>query len=175
MFDSLISKSGLKKLAGERYFERGVNYFEGGAVVGLRLGTDGIAARVQGTEPCPYTVRFWVEKRRLQWGCACPLGVEGAFCKHLVATGLAWLAGDFTDYEPDIPEDFREIEEFLQGVGKDTLVETLSPRLAWDEGLFAEIVLAARAARHEGTAKPLARPDVGSGKRMRNGVPKARK
>lgn len=47
-FGGLISKSSLKELAGEKYFERGLDYFESGAVVYLRFGEDGISARIQG-------------------------------------------------------------------------------------------------------------------------------
>lgn len=65
-FGGLISKSSLKELAGEKYFERGLDYFESGAVVHLRFGEDGISARIQGTEPCPYAVRFWMEKQEMQ-------------------------------------------------------------------------------------------------------------
>ncbi|MBI4207052.1 MAG: hypothetical protein HY527_18675 [Betaproteobacteria bacterium] len=152
-FAGLISKSGLKKLAGERYFERGLDYFEGGAVVHLRLGEDGIFARVQGTEPCPYAVRFWLEKQELEWGCSCPLGIEGEFCKHLVAAGLAWLSGDLTRREPDIPEDLQTIQGFLEAIDKETLVELLTQRAVWDEYVLAELALAARASRHEDAEK----------------------
>ena len=103
-FAGAISKSSLRRLAGERYFERGADYFDGGAVVHLRSGEEWIAARVQGTETCPYAVRFWLEKQDLQWGCTCPLGLEGEFCKHLVATGLAWLSGEIIEHESKIPE-----------------------------------------------------------------------
>lgn len=147
-FAGLISRSSLKKLAGDKYFERGLRYFEGGAVVHLRFGADGISARVQGTEPCPYAVRFWLENQELQWGCACPLGVEGAFCKHLVATGLAWLSGDAIDDDPIAPEDLETIQDVLEAIDERTLMELLSRRAAWDESLLAELALAGRVSRN---------------------------
>ncbi len=153
-FAGLISESSLKKLAGEKYFERGLDYFEGGAVVHLSFGADGISARVQGTEPCPYAVRFWMEKQELQWGCACPLGAEGAFCKHLVATGLAWLSGDVIEDEPDISEELQTLRDFLETVDKQTLVELISRKAIWDESLVAELMLAARASRHKDVENP---------------------
>lgn len=87
-----IIRTALQKLAGDVYFKRGVDYHNAGTVVQLRIGDHGIAARMQGSEPVPYPVRFWHDEQKLQWGCACPLGDEGAFCKHLVAAGLAYLA-----------------------------------------------------------------------------------
>ena len=87
-----ITRAALKKLAGDVYFKRGVDYYNAGTVVQLRANRDGITARVQGSDPMPYLVRFWHEKQKLQWGCVCPPSDEGAFCKHLVTTGLAYLA-----------------------------------------------------------------------------------
>lgn len=149
-FARLLSRSVLEELAGERYFKRGLAYFRDGAVIQLRLGKDGISARVGGTEPCPYFVRFWIEEQKLQWGCACPLGSGGAFCKHLVATGLAWLSGKGqgikADFDPLTPEAIREM---LETAGERALAEIVRQRAAWDEGLLAELALASRASRHE--------------------------
>jgi len=165
-FAGLISKSSLKKLAGEKYFERGLGYFENDAVVHLRLGEDGISARVQGTEPCPYAVRFWTEKQELQWGCACPLGVEGAFCKHLVATGLAWLSGGIIESDAVTPEGLETIQDFLESIDEHTWTELLSQRALWDENLLAELALAARASRHEDKAEDTRRRNSAARKRQ---------
>ncbi len=143
-FTARITKASLKNLAGEKYFERGLDYFENDAVIYLHVGDDGIAARVQGTESMPYTVRFWLKKQELQWGCTCPLGIEGAFCKHIVATGLAWLAGDLIEDEPDIGEELQEIQVFLTTLDKQALVDLLSRQAVWDENLFEELRLAMR-------------------------------
>lgn len=147
-FAKLITRSSLKKLAGDKYFERGLDYFESGAVVHLDFGKDGISARVQGTEPCPYAVRFWLEEKELGWGCACPLGAEGAFCKHLVATRLAWLSGETIEDDRATPEDLEMIKDVLDAIDEQTLIELLSQRALWDESLAAELMLAARAHRH---------------------------
>jgi uncharacterized Zn finger protein len=168
MFASLISKAGLKKLAGEKYFELGLDYFENGAVVHLRLGENGIFARVQGTEACPYAVRFWIEKQELQWGCACPLGTEGAFCKHLVATGLAWLSGKTIADDAVAPEDLEAIRDFLEAIDEQTVLEILSQRAPWDESLLAELALAARASQHEDKTGDTRRRNSATSKRQTN-------
>ncbi len=161
-----MSRSSLKKLAGEKYFERGLDYFKNGAVVHLRLGEAGISARVHGTEACPYAVRLWMEKQELQWGCACPLGVEGAFCKHLVAAGLAWLSGKTIADDQVAPEDLETILDFLEAIDEQTVLEILSQRALWDESLLAELTLAARASRHEDKAKETRRTDSAARKRQ---------
>ena len=143
-FTAKITKAGLKKMAGEKYFERGLDYFENGTVIYLSVGDDAVTARVQGTESLPYTVRFWLKRQELQWGCTCPLGVEGAFCKHIVATGLAWLAGDLINDEPAVGEELQEIQAFLTTLDKQALVDLLSRQAVWDENLFEELRLAMR-------------------------------
>ena len=80
----------LLDLAGDRYFERGVDYFERGLVNSLAQYEERITAEVYGTET--YQVQLWLEHDELISRCTCPLGVEGLFCKHCVAVGLAWIA-----------------------------------------------------------------------------------
>lgn len=103
-----------------------------------------------------------------KWGCACPLGTEGAFCKHLVATGLAWLSGNIIDNELATPEDLETIQDFLEAIDEQTILEILSHRALWDEGLLAELALAARASRHEDKAKKTRRSDSAARKRQTN-------
>lgn len=142
-----ITRAGLKKLAGEKYFERGVEYFEAETVIRLAADDAGIHARVQGTEFYPYTSRLWLGKKELDWGCTCPLGVEGEFCKHLVATGLAWLAGAFTDDKPEYSEALDGLREHLKTLDKPALIELLWRHAASDEQLLEELMLATRATR----------------------------
>lgn len=150
---SLISEPGLKKLAGERYFARGLAYFRGGAIARLRADEDGIWARVVGTEP--YAVRLWLERRTLRWGCTCPLGIDGEFCKHLVATGLAWLSRTHQDYRARLTPELKEIRDFLKAADKEALADMVFERTIWDVSLTEELLLEARAraASSRGTPK----------------------
>ena len=141
-----ITRTALKKLAGDVYFERGVDYHDAGNVVQLYAGNDSITARVQGSELAPYQVRFWSEKQQLQWGCACPLGDEGSFCKHLVAVGLAYLADGEIDNEPDIDSGVtpEEIQELLKPLDRAALEDLIAQRAPWDEQMLAELRLLSR-------------------------------
>lgn len=79
----------LRRMAGARAFGRGEDYFSGGHV-GAVIEQDGaIAAKVQGTRP--YRVKLRRDGDALDYSCTCPVGQDGAFCKHGVAVGLAWL------------------------------------------------------------------------------------
>ena len=140
--DGLISESRLRKLAGERYFERGLKYFRGGTVARVRSSEDGIAARVIGTEP--YVARIWLAGGALRWGCSCPLGVEGAFCKHLVATGLAWRSGK-TGSAPEAVTELQLARDNLRAFDREALADLVADRAVWDEAFYEELLLAARA------------------------------
>jgi uncharacterized Zn finger protein len=48
-----------------------------------------VSAAVQGTRK--YKTRIWLENGRLRSACTCP---AGGFCKHLIATALAWNKGE---------------------------------------------------------------------------------
>lgn len=145
-----ITRAALKKLASDVYFKRGVDYYNAGTVVQLHAGDNGITARVQGSEPIPYLVRFWHKKQKLQWGCACPLGDEGAFCKHLVAVGLAYLAGDEIDRldnEPNDADALEKIQWSLKLLDRAALEDLITQQALWDERLLAELWLLGVAAR----------------------------
>lgn len=147
-----LTAGSLKKLAGETYWERGLKYYNAGTVTRLALNDNGITARVQGTADSPYLVRFWLKKNKLQWGCACPLGAGGEFCKHLVATGLTWIhegevsgpeeTGDDTASE-NRDESLPDLRAVLARIDRKTLAEMILHRAEWDDYLREEIYLMA--------------------------------
>ncbi len=79
----------LRRLAGARAFARGEEYFAGEQVGALVEQAGTVAAKVQGTRT--YRVKLWRNGGELDYACTCPVGQDGAFCKHGVAVGLAWL------------------------------------------------------------------------------------
>ena len=86
---NVVTRKALQVLAGGRYFGRGEVYFLEDRVRALRERKGVIQATVNGTHP--YKVRIWAEKGQLLATCDCPLGQGDVFCKHVVATGLAWI------------------------------------------------------------------------------------
>jgi len=96
-------------MAGPKYFERGEECCDAGAVRALETQDGVVSARVQGTHT--YKVRLRVESGQLNYECSCPLGEEGTFCKHAVAVGLTWLGqgkeGDSTRTSQVSLEDIR--------------------------------------------------------------------
>jgi uncharacterized Zn finger protein len=89
----VLDEATLEALAGQGSFARGEECAANGAVGRLELAGDVVLATVHGSHP--YRVRLGVSGssgRSLTFSCTCPIGVEGAFCKHCVAVGLCWLS-----------------------------------------------------------------------------------
>lgn len=91
----LLSLKQIKHLAGERSFQRGQDYRDGGHVRSLLVHGDALTATVSGTED--YNARLAAKDGVLQHRCSCPVGAQGAFCKHRVAAALAWLGARAVD------------------------------------------------------------------------------
>ena len=129
---SAIDESYLKRLAGDRYFERGYKYFAEGAVIRLVVKGEQVSAKVQGAHE--YRVKLWIEEKALRADCDCPVGMNGEFCKHCVAAGLSWLAhresGEIDTI--DTPGNV-DIRGYLMAQGKGKLVNLLLERAEEDE------------------------------------------
>jgi uncharacterized Zn finger protein len=128
------------ELAGETYFERGEGYHRGGHVYDLVEHAGVVVAKVAGTED--YRVRLWAEDG-LDFSCDCPLGVDGEFCKHCVAAGLAWLEGDFSEHAPGGPATMEDVQTYLEEQDKDLLVRIVMQQAMEDEGLRERLLLRA--------------------------------
>ena len=76
--------------------------------------------------------------RALEWSCTCPLGEERTFCKHAVATGLAWLAR-----EGGGGDDLAGVRAHLESESKESLVEIIAEQAANDPELRARLESAA--------------------------------
>jgi len=136
--DKSLTHDALVGLAGKRYFERGEGYHRGGHVYSLVEHDGVIVAKVAGTEE--YRVSLWAEDG-LAYSCDCPLGMDGAFCKHCVAVGLAWLEeGGEVSEEPVTMDDVRE---YLEGREKDELVGIVMEQAMEDERLRERLLLRA--------------------------------
>ncbi|MGI8894803.1 MAG: SWIM zinc finger family protein [Casimicrobiaceae bacterium] len=86
----VLTLHALERATDPRSFERGMSYFRSGAVERLDVDPTQVRAEVRGTQR--YRVRLAVTAEgKLDHACSCPIGVEGDFCKHAVAVGLAFL------------------------------------------------------------------------------------
>jgi len=142
----LIDRRTLRRMAGARAFERGEDYCAGGQVRALGEHEDVITAKVLGTRE--YRVKLWVENGDLEFSCTCPVGTDGAFCKHGVAVGLAWLGqgreGGATSKKPATPSvTMDDVRTHLTAQGKEALVDLLVERAMEDDRLRQRLLLKA--------------------------------
>ena len=87
MTDKLeISNELLIRLAGKPAFNRGMDYFKGGHVLGFRHKGNRVTADVEGTEIYRVTLKWTA--RQLDGACDCPASEGFDFCKHCVAVAL---------------------------------------------------------------------------------------
>jgi uncharacterized Zn finger protein len=135
-----LTREVMLELAGETYFERGEGYYHGGHVYDLVEHGGVIVAKVAGTED--YRVRLWAEDG-LAYSCDCPLGLDGEFCKHCVAAGLAWLEGDNSEDAPGGSATMDDVRTYLEDQDKDLLVRIVLKQAMEDEGLRERLLFGA--------------------------------
>src|SRR5829696_7655283 len=86
---AVINLLELKRLATTGSFARGEAYFKDGRVHSLAAHEGTCTAIVRGQDDYSATLRS--TEHEIDYSCDCPIGLEGEFCKHLVAVGLASL------------------------------------------------------------------------------------
>lgn len=149
---TLMTPRLLRRVAGESYFGRGDAYFAKGAVRSLRGDGDSVKAVVEGTRR--YRVHLWVEDGDLGHDCTCPIGRDGAFCKHCVAVGLAWHTAGNNDNASATEDSITTFEEpdlqtYLSGLDKEDLVSLLIDQADEDERLHRQLTLRAALAAQD--------------------------
>jgi len=78
----------LIRLAGEGAYKRGAKIYKDGAVLSIREKPGYVYAKVEGTEI--YQVKLQITGKALDGSCDCPASEGFDFCKHCVATALAY-------------------------------------------------------------------------------------
>jgi tetratricopeptide (TPR) repeat protein len=130
----------LRKLAGDKVFERGEDYHAGGQVEILSLEPDRVLAQVAGTED--YRTVLTGRGRKIGGECSCPAFEDWGFCKHMVATALAANeAGD--DAAADGMGAAARIRAHLKAKGVDALVDMIAGFAERDPALFRKLDMAA--------------------------------
>ncbi len=134
----LVTLDALRRLAGQRSFDRGEEYAQTGAVGALQWDETSVRAGVQGTER--YRVRLEAAGGKLAGSCSCPVGRDGLFCKHCVAVGLVWLLRSSALDKGAAPPTRSELHDRLAALGADALADLLVEHALDDERLHARLL-----------------------------------
>jgi uncharacterized Zn finger protein len=131
-----LDKATVASLASAPSYKRGLVYLDAGRVGPLRVSAGRVAATVQGSED--YLVELRAKGEKLRFSCSCPVGRQGAFCKHCVAVALAWL------HEHDDPAPtLDDARVHLETLPQSELVDVLIDHAHDDEALARKLLLRA--------------------------------
>ncbi|WP_300273720.1 hypothetical protein [Halomonas sp.] len=127
---TLLADEPLVRLAGEAAFERGVAYYRQGQVLGWNRQGNTLTAQVAGSES--YRVTLRLNPRGLEGGCDCPASEGIDFCKHCVATALAYRAEQEEQQRLMAGGERGRLLAYLQQLDKASLVEALAELIEED-------------------------------------------
>ena len=145
----VLSKEVLEKTAYGESYRRGRRYFEQGRVKALGESEGVVLARVRGSDW--YDVELRVTDGKLEGKCSCPVGSDGLFCKHCVATGLAWLVREaLTTDERAGSRSQPAMRDYLTGLSKEKLVDMVMTQAQNDSDLRQRLALAVARSRPTG-------------------------
>ena len=120
-----ITEADIARQTTDKVFQRGVDYYEDGAVLSVVRRGGLIQAEVEGSEDEPYLISVTVGPKGVTAAeCTCPYGQEwGGWCKHIVATLLFCLnnAGEV--------EERPALKTLLDGLNRNQL-QTLVEQVA---------------------------------------------
>lgn len=136
----------LKRLANDRSFARGEVYFKEGRVRSLAEQDGVLTAVVSGQKD--YRVKLRWDDSDVEYSCTCPVGLDGKFCKHLVAASLAWINPDVKPSGKTGGRKTREttqdkMQDFLNLQDKSTLIQMLVDEAAENRSLRERLLLKA--------------------------------
>jgi tetratricopeptide (TPR) repeat protein len=120
-----IDRRMLLTITEARYYERGLAYAEDDRVSLLAATAHTVEAEVAGSEV--YTVRLCWRDGALDGECDCPIGEQGEFCKHQVATALVWARAGADGRMPPsggatpVPTPRQELRQWLSEQTPQTL------------------------------------------------------
>lgn len=147
-----ITAAALRRAADSRSYKRGEDYFQRGLVRSLLADGDEIVAKVHGTQD--YKVRLQMDDGDISGECSCPMGNMGAFCKHMVAVGLAQLAGGTvsmpdvgskecrrTKRSPKPKVTLDDVREHLLRLDATSLVEIIMQQVREDDRLRESLLM----------------------------------
>ena len=146
--DDLLDARRIRRLAGSTSFERGEDYAQDGRVRNIRSADAATRATVSGTRD--YRVKLWVDDGELAYACSCPVGTEGDFCKHCVATALVWTARHRDGDIAMMPSE--QLHRHLRELPADELAAILLEEAENNEALYQRLML--RAARTQPQIDP---------------------
>ncbi|KAM3096633.1 DUF6880 family protein [Phormidesmis sp. 146-35] len=152
-FSNILTAARIKQLADSGSYQRGEAYFRQGHVHSVVEQGSSIVAEVEGSET--YQVEFWLEEdNELGYQCDCPVGVDGWFCKHCVAVGLAWLGSPPTAQKGKKKSSsvttLQDVQRYLEQQDQASLVKLIVDRALKDSDWREQLLMKVAATQPKG-------------------------
>jgi uncharacterized Zn finger protein len=133
-----ISPNDLKSFIDTRYIKRGEQIVQDKSIILERVSSESIQAYAIGTGIYKVTLSRSNTNQQLTGTCNCPAFFNFGPCKHIAATGLAYLN---PRYKPDRwcleqKKNFTRIKRLLASQTKAQLIETILKFIAQDQNLL---------------------------------------
>jgi uncharacterized Zn finger protein len=138
-FRKAFARRPIEAMADRRSFDRGLLYAANGRVGKPAATESSVKAKVRGSSS--YQVKLWLDDGQAAFDCSCPVGVEGRFCKHVVAVALV-VTNAVAD-PGQRAEAVIDIRAYLAGLDQDALVDLLVERAAEDDVFDARLRMSA--------------------------------
>jgi len=124
-----IKKSDITRWTDEEYFQRGLKYYEQGAIYEQRRQGMVIKSKCSGSQAPFYRQEILFDDKGIKSAeCSCPVG-EGGRCKHAVALLLTWLN------DPDSFQEVEAIDAILNKRSKPELVTIIKEMIEQEPDL----------------------------------------
>jgi len=118
-----LTEDKIQALASSQSFERGADYYRGGAVFDTRRVGDELRGQCRGSSYTPYRVSAQLSPGGVvATYCTCPYD-WGGICKHIVALLLTWV------HDPDAFQPVAPVEERLASKSKEELMVLIQEML----------------------------------------------
>lgn len=136
----------IERLAGQHAFEKGTQLYIQNKVEGLAINGQQISANVIGSKQ--YYVNLSLQGEQLDGGCSCPASEGFDFCKHCVATVLA-----YQDYRIELDRMLQgtpaqKVKAYIAGLNEKQAKHKLVELILADKGLIEKWGLLADISNH---------------------------
>jgi uncharacterized Zn finger protein len=138
-----LTKATIQAHTAEGSFQRGLDYYEKGAVQHIENSEQTITARVKGSYYIPYAVHVSYDRQGVtDVECTCPY-FEGSWCKHVVATLMVVL-----DEEGSSAVSTPNVQDRLEPLSKDDLIVVIEELIGMDDHPVQRLERALKAVRN---------------------------
>lgn len=133
MSTSILKETIIRQQTSLGSFQRGVDYYEQGAVTSLIQRGNVLQASVKGSQEIPYQIYVILNPGDPPRAtCTCPYD-RNSWCKHIVAALLSYI------YKPETVQLRSTLEEQLANLSRDQLQVLILNLVARTPGLIEEV------------------------------------